>query len=52
MVCTIFNEDLSNVDDIGFQDSMAGVVEMIVFRVVAPCNISVIRSIMLPPSSG
>ena len=48
----IFNDDLSTVDDIGFKDPTAGVVEMIVFRVVTPCRIPMIRSIMLPPSSG
>jgi len=52
MVCIIFNDDLSNIDDIGFQDSTAGVVQMIVFRVVTPCKITMIRRIMLLPSSG
>ena len=46
------DDDLSNVDHIGFQDSTAGVVQMIVFRVVTPCRLPMIRSIMLPPSSG
>ena len=46
------DDDLSNVDHIGFQDSTAGVVQMIVFRVVTPCRLPMIRSIMLPPSSA